>query len=78
MNHTLKMPKLGDATQEVIVESWEVAVGASVAVGDILMIVETDKVNAEVPSPVAGTLAEQLVAEGDEVQTGAPYAVVQA
>lgn len=78
MNHTLKMPKLGDATQEVIVETWEIEIGANVAVGDILMIVETDKVNAEVPSPVAGTLAEQLVAEGDEVPIGATFAVIQA
>ena len=78
MNHTLKMPKLGDATQEVVVETWEVDVGAAVEIGDVLMIVETDKVNAEVPSPIAGTLVEQLVEEGDEVAVGAPFAVFQA
>lgn len=77
MNHTLRMPKLGDATQEVVVETWEVEVGAVVEIGDVLMIVETDKVNAEVPSPIAGTLVEQLVEEGDEVAVGVPFAVFQ-
>ena len=76
MRHTIKMPKLGDAMQDVVIEVWEVEVGARVEVGDSLMTVETDKVNTEVPSPVAGELVERLVSEGDEVLVGAPIAVI--
>ena len=75
---TVKMPKLGDATQSVVVEAWDVAVGTRVHEGASLMTVETDKVTTEVPCPVQGILVEQLVAVGDEVPVGAPIARVDA
>lgn len=78
MRHTIKMPKLGDATLAVVVEAWDVAIGTPVAVGASLMTVETDKVTTEVPSPVAGELIEQLVEVGDEVPVGQAIAVIQA
>ena len=71
------MPKLGDTADQVLVIEWEQAVGDAVAAGDILLRVETDKVEADVPSPVAGTLLEQLVAAGDEVAVGEAIAVVE-
>ena len=46
--------------------------------GTPLMAVETDKVTTEVPSPVAGTLVEQLVSPQDEVAVGAPICIVEA
>lgn len=78
MRHTIKMPKLGDTTREVVIEAWDVELGSSVSAGESLMTVETDKAMAEVPSPVAGVLVEQLVSVGDEVLVGAPFAVISA
>lgn len=66
------MPKLGETADEVVVLEWAVAVGDSVSKGDTLMRVETDKVEADLPSPVDGTVAELLVAPDDDVEVGAP------
>ena len=77
MEHTIKMPRLGDTTQEVVIESWDVASGESVSAGEVLMTVETEKVTTGVPSPVSGRLVSQLVAEGDEVPVGAPFAIIE-
>ena len=51
--------------------------GDSVAVGDVLMRVETDKVEADVPSPVAGTVAELRVDIEEEVAVGAALCVIE-
>lgn len=76
MRHTIKLPKLGDTTEEVVVIEWLVAEGDTVAEGDALFRAETDKVEADVPAPVAGVLSERLVAEQDEVANGSPIAVI--
>ena len=47
-----------------------------VSAGDTLMTVETDKVEAELPSPVAGTVVELLVAVDDEVEVGTPVCAI--
>jgi len=73
----VKMPRAADTVDEVMVSGWVVAVGADVAAGDPLLRVETDKALVEVPSPVAGTLVEQLVAVDDEIATGTPIAVIE-
>lgn len=72
MNATVKLPKLGETADSVIVETWYVGQGDYVEVGSPLLAAETDKVTVEVPSPVAGTVIEVLVPEGNEVATGAP------
>ena len=54
------MPKLGETVDEVLVLEWSVSVGDVVSQGDTLMTVETDKVEAELPSPVSGTVVELL------------------
>ena len=77
MRQIVKLPKLGDTANEVLVLEWSVAPGATVAVGDVLMRVETDKVEADVPSPVAGTVAELRVEVEDEVAVGAPLCVIE-
>jgi pyruvate/2-oxoglutarate dehydrogenase complex dihydrolipoamide acyltransferase (E2) component len=74
---TVKMPRAADTVDEVMVSEWVVAVGADVAAGDPILRVETDKALVEVPSPVAGTLVEQLVAVDDEIATGTPIAVIE-
>ena len=78
MRHTLNMPKLGDSVNEVVILEWHVAPGDTVAVGDPLVSVETDKIDTDVPTTVAGTVVELLVEPQDEVSTGAPFIVVEA
>jgi 2-oxoglutarate dehydrogenase E2 component (dihydrolipoamide succinyltransferase) len=74
MVNVVKLPVLGDTTKVAVVTEWLVDVGDHIKVGTPLMSVETDKVTTEVPSPVAGTLVERLVAEQDEIPIGAPIA----
>jgi len=76
MRVTLKLPRLGETVDEVVVIEWAIAVGEKVAEGGPLLRVETDKAVVEVPSPVAGQLIEQLVHDGDEITTGAPFATL--
>ena len=76
MRFTVKLPKLGDTTEEVVVLEWLAEVGDAVTAGDDLLRVETDKVDSDVPSPVSGTLAEHLVAVDDEVGIGTPIAII--
>ncbi|HTX62728.1 MAG TPA: biotin/lipoyl-containing protein [Acidimicrobiales bacterium] len=73
----MKLPRLGDTTQTVLVAEWRCDVGTDVAVGTALLAVETDKVTTEVPSPVAGRLVEQLVHPDDEIDVGDPICVIE-
>lgn len=74
----VKMPKLGETAEQVVVLEWLAAAGDRVAEGDVLMRVETDKVDADFPSPVAGVITELLVAPDDEVAVGDPVCVIDA
>jgi len=64
------MPQLGETVTEGTITRWFKNVGDDVAMDEILFEVSTDKVDSEVPSPVAGTLTEILAAEGDVVEVG--------
>lgn len=77
MRTTLKMPKVGDAVDEVVIAEISVAVGTTVVAGQILFVVETDKAQIEVPAPFAGTVREVLIKPGDDVKTGAPTLVLE-
>ncbi|MGB7962792.1 MAG: dihydrolipoamide acetyltransferase family protein [Propionicimonas sp.] len=68
--YEFKLPDPGEGLLEAEIVSWRVAVGDTVAVNDILLEIETAKSLVELPSPYAGTVAELLVAEGDEVAVG--------
>lgn len=68
----IKMPRLGDTIDSVLVLEILVAPGDVVEVGQTLMLVETDKVTAEVPAPMSGRVTEVLVAVETEVEVGAP------
>ena len=70
------MPQLGETVTEGTVLRWCKQVGERIAVDEALLEVSTDKVDAEVPSPVAGEIVEILVAEGDTVPIGARLAVI--
>lgn len=71
------LPVLGSGANKVMVLEWLVPVGSTVREGDILMTVETDKVNADVPAPLSGTLVAQLVGEGDEIDAHTPIAEIE-
>lgn len=77
MRHVVKLPRLGETVDEVLLIEWLVEVGDTVGEGDPLMVVETDKVEAEVPAPIAGVVAEVLVDEAAEIETGAPICVLE-
>lgn len=70
------LPQLGETVTEGTITRWFKNVGDSVAVDEMLFEVSTDKVDSEVPSPVAGIVAEILVAEGETVDVGTVLAVV--
>ncbi len=63
-------PEMGDSVAEGTVLEWRVKVGDAVAVDDPLVEISTDKVDAEVPSPVAGTIEEILVQADETVAVG--------
>jgi len=65
------IPQMGESVAEGTIGTWLKAVGEAVAQDEPIVEVETDKVAMEVPSPVAGVLTEQVVAEGDTVEIGA-------
>ena len=73
---TVKMPALGESVTEGTVTRWLKQVGDEVAVDEPLLEVSTDKVDTEIPSPVAGTLTSILVQEDDTVPVGADLAIV--
>ncbi|HEX8744862.1 MAG TPA: multifunctional oxoglutarate decarboxylase/oxoglutarate dehydrogenase thiamine pyrophosphate-binding subunit/dihydrolipoyllysine-residue succinyltransferase subunit [Thermoleophilaceae bacterium] len=64
------MPEMGESVSEGTVLEWLVNVGDSVAVDDGLVEISTDKVDAEVPSPIAGVITEILVKPDETVTTG--------
>ena len=65
------IPELGESVTEGTVGRWLKAVGDSVAADEALVEIETDKVTAEIPAPVAGVLAEISAQEGEDVEVGA-------
>jgi len=70
------LPALGESVTEGTVTRWLKKVGDSVAIDEPLVEVSTDKVDTEIPSPVAGVLQQILVQEDETVAVGAVLAVV--
>jgi 2-oxoglutarate dehydrogenase E2 component (dihydrolipoamide succinyltransferase) len=66
----VKIPELGESITEATVGRWLKSVGDAVSVDEALVELETDKVNVEVPSPVAGVLEACCAAEGEDVAIG--------
>lgn len=70
------MPKLGESITEGTIIGWSVKVGDVIQEDDVLFEVNTAKVSAEIPSPVAGKVAQILFKEGDVVPVGTVVALV--
>ena len=60
MRVKVKMPKLGLTMTEATVVEWKKAVGDSVAAGEVLLVIETEKADVEIEVPASGTLIEIL------------------
>src|SRR5690348_17625166 len=78
MSTPVALPALGESVTEGTVTRWLKQVGDTVAVDEPLLEVSTDKVDTEIPSPVAGTLIEIKVATDETVEVGAILAIIGA
>jgi len=76
MTFSVTMPALGESVTEGTVTRWLKAEGDHVAVDEPLLEVSTDKVDTEIPSPVAGTLQKIIVGVDQTVAVGAELAVI--
>src|SRR5690242_3802430 len=76
MSDSVQMPALGESVSEGTVTRWLKQVGERVEVDEPLLEVSTDKVDTEIPSPVAGVLEKILVGEDETVAVGTELAVI--
>ncbi|MDK8812071.1 2-oxoglutarate dehydrogenase, E2 component, dihydrolipoamide succinyltransferase [Corynebacterium striatum] len=76
MAHSVVMPELGESVTEGTITQWLKSVGDTVAVDEPLLEVSTDKIDTEIPSPVAGTILEIKAEEDDTVDVGAVIAII--
>jgi 2-oxoglutarate dehydrogenase dihydrolipoamide succinyltransferase (E2 component) len=70
------MPKMGESIMEGTVIEWKKKVGDTVQQDETVLEIATDKVDSEVPAPIAGILVEILVPEGETVEVGTPIAII--
>ena len=73
---SVTLPEMGESVTEGTVTRWLKAVGDDVALDEPLVEVSTDKVDTEIPSPVAGTLLEITVGEDETIEVGAQLGVI--
>src|SRR5438105_3995341 len=72
----LIMPKMGESIMEATILKWLKKEGDMIEVDDAVLEIATDKVDSEVPSPVAGRLTKMLFKEGDVVPVGKAVAMI--
>jgi pyruvate dehydrogenase E2 component (dihydrolipoamide acetyltransferase) len=72
----VQLPQLGESVTEGVITRWLVAVGDTVSVDQPIVEISTDKVDTEIPSPVAGTVTELRAAVDDTIEVGATLAVI--
>lgn len=73
----IKLPTVSEAIEEVTILEWHVELGGSIEEGDELVVVEAEKVDMAIPSPVAGTLVEILAKPDDVVSVGDVLCVIE-
>src|SRR4029078_10283361 len=76
MSTPVNLPALGESVTEGTITRWLKQVGDTVEVDEPLLEVSTDKVDTEIPSPVAGTLLEIKADEDETVEVGAELAII--
>ncbi len=75
--YELLLPKMGESVAEATIIKWVKAAGDAIDADESVLEIATDKVDSEVPSPVAGTLVKTLFNEGDVVKVGAVIAIIE-
>ncbi|RZL50390.1 MAG: 2-oxo acid dehydrogenase subunit E2 [Pedobacter sp.] len=75
--YELLLPKMGESVAEATIIKWAKQPGDTILLDDTILEIATDKVDSEVPSPVAGKLIKQLFAADDVVQVGAVIALIE-
>ena len=75
--YELLLPKMGESVAEAAIIKWVKAAGDAIDADESVLEIATDKVDSEVPSPVAGTLVKTLFNEGDVVKVGAVIAIIE-
>jgi len=73
----LKMPKMGESIEQATITKWFVKEGDTIVEDDVLLEIATDKVDSEIPSPVAGKIAKILFKTNDPVPVGKVIALIQ-
>ncbi len=76
-NYQLLLPKMGESVAEATIIKWLKNPGDYIEADEAVLEIATDKVDSEVPSPVAGKLTEQLFKVDDVVQVGAAIALIE-
>lgn len=74
--YDFKFADIGEGIHEGNILKWEVEVGGTIEEGDTLVVVETDKVNAEIPSPVSGTIKKLGPPVGEVIHVGETLALI--
>lgn len=72
----IKMPKMGESVEEATITKWFVKVGDKIEEDDPILEIATDKVDSEIPSPVAGTVKEIKFDTDEVVAVGTPVAII--
>lgn len=75
--YELLLPKMGESVAEATVIKWVKQVGDAIDLDDTVLEIATDKVDSEVPSPVAGKLVKQFFQENDIAQVGDVIAIIE-
>ena len=75
--YELVLPKMGESVAEATIIKWMKQPGDSIDIDESVLEIATDKVDSDVPSPVAGKLVEILYKVDDVVQVGAPIAIIE-
>jgi 2-oxoglutarate dehydrogenase E2 component (dihydrolipoamide succinyltransferase) len=75
--YELLLPKMGESVAEATVIKWVKQPGDTIDLDDTILEIATDKVDSEVPSPVAGKLVKQLFQENDIAQVGDVIAIIE-
>ncbi|MEZ2335857.1 dihydrolipoamide acetyltransferase family protein [Mucilaginibacter sp. RCC_168] len=75
--YQLLLPKMGESVAEATIIKWTKNPGDHIDADEAVMEIATDKVDSDVPSPVAGKLVEQLYKENDVVQVGSVIAIIE-
>ncbi|MCX2453602.1 dihydrolipoamide acetyltransferase family protein [Pedobacter sp. PLR] len=75
--YELLLPKMGESVAEATIIKWLKQPGDMIELDDTILEIATDKVDSEVPSPIAGKLIKQLFKEDEVVQVGAVIAIIE-